>query len=209
MPAFRLAEAVELTQLDLRALQNAKGAIAAGVQLLLADAGLQAQQLDEILLTGSFGTYIDPASAQAIGLVPPVGSERVIAAGNSSLEGRRWRSSLSVRSSWPTDSPRRSNTWSSPAARISTRPSQIRWRFPFLGPSHEPEAVAARRHPRGLWDPLRQFEYSDPSRRAAEIAWLLGLRLEVENAALLEPTYRLCGVVEDEHDRRGTWTCNS
>jgi uncharacterized 2Fe-2S/4Fe-4S cluster protein (DUF4445 family) len=89
MPAFRLAEAVELTQLDLRALQNAKGAIAAGVQLLLADAGLQAQQLDEILLTGSFGTYIDPASAQAIGLVPPVGSARVIAAGNSSLEGAK------------------------------------------------------------------------------------------------------------------------
>ncbi len=89
MPAFRLAEAVELTQLDLRALQNAKGAIAAGVQLLLADAGLQAQQLDEILLTGSFGTYIDPASAQAIGLVPAIGSGRVIAAGNSSLEGAK------------------------------------------------------------------------------------------------------------------------
>jgi uncharacterized 2Fe-2S/4Fe-4S cluster protein (DUF4445 family) len=89
MPAFRLAEAVELTQLDLRALQNAKGAIAAGVHLLLADAGLQAQQLDKILLTGSFGTYIDPASARTIGLVPPVDLERVIAVGNSSLEGAK------------------------------------------------------------------------------------------------------------------------
>ena len=77
MPAFRLADTVELTQLDLRALQNAKGAIAAGVHLLLADAALQAQQLDEILLTGSFGTYIEPASARAIGLVPPVDLERV------------------------------------------------------------------------------------------------------------------------------------
>jgi uncharacterized 2Fe-2S/4Fe-4S cluster protein (DUF4445 family) len=89
MPAFRLAEGVELTQLDLRALQNAKGAIAAGVQILLAKAGLKAEQLDEILLAGSFGSYIDPASARALGLVPPIDLERVIAAGNSSLEGAK------------------------------------------------------------------------------------------------------------------------
>ena len=89
MAAFRLAEGVELTQLDLRALQNAKGAIAAGVQVMLAEAGLRPEQLDEILLAGSFGTYIDPASARAIGLVPPVDLAHVISAGNSSLEGAK------------------------------------------------------------------------------------------------------------------------
>jgi uncharacterized 2Fe-2S/4Fe-4S cluster protein (DUF4445 family) len=75
--------------LDVRALQNAKGAIAAGIHVLLAESGLKAEQLDEILLAGSFGTYIDPASALAIGLVPPIDLGRVIAVGNSSLEGAK------------------------------------------------------------------------------------------------------------------------
>jgi uncharacterized 2Fe-2S/4Fe-4S cluster protein (DUF4445 family) len=89
MPAFRLAEGVELTLLDLRTLQNAKDAMAAGVQILLAKAGLKAEQVDEVLLAGSFGTYIDPASARALGLAPPIDLERVIASGSSSLEGAK------------------------------------------------------------------------------------------------------------------------
>lgn len=88
-PAFRLADGVELTQRDLRALQSAKGAIAAGIHILLTDAGVDAEQLDEILLAGSFGTYIDPASALAIGLVPSIDLKRVTAVGNSSLEGAK------------------------------------------------------------------------------------------------------------------------
>ena len=88
-PAFRLADGVELTQHDVRALQFAKGAIAAGVRILLTEAAVDAEQLDEILLAGSFGTYIDPASARAIGLVPSVDLGLVASAGNSSLEGAK------------------------------------------------------------------------------------------------------------------------
>ena len=87
--AFRLADGIEITQLDLRALQYAKGAIAAGIAILLAEARVDAEQLDEILLAGSFGTYIDPLSARAIGLVPAVDLKRVVSAGNSSLEGAK------------------------------------------------------------------------------------------------------------------------
>lgn len=89
IPVFRLADGIEITQHDLRALQYAKGAIAAGIHILLAEAGLEPDQIDEILLAGSFGTYIDPASARAIGLVPPVELERVASAGNTSLEGAK------------------------------------------------------------------------------------------------------------------------
>ena len=87
--AFRLADGVELTQRDLRELQYAKGAIAAGIGILLAQAGVEEHELDEILLAGSFGTYIDPASARTIGLVPWVDLNVIQPAGNSSLEGAK------------------------------------------------------------------------------------------------------------------------
>jgi uncharacterized 2Fe-2S/4Fe-4S cluster protein (DUF4445 family) len=87
--AFRLADGIELTQQDIRALQFAKGAIASGVQTLMEDLGVGSDDLDEVLLAGSFGTYIDPASARAIGLIPPVDLDRVSPVGNSSLEGAK------------------------------------------------------------------------------------------------------------------------
>ncbi len=87
--AFRLADGVELTQQDVRALQFAKGAIASGTQALMERLGVGIDDLDEVLLAGSFGTYIDPASARAIGLIPPVDLERVVPVGNSSLEGAK------------------------------------------------------------------------------------------------------------------------
>jgi len=89
VPAFRLTEDVAVTQHDLRALQYAKGAIAAGIEIVLRAAGLGAHEIDEVLLAGSFGTYVDPASARAIGLVPHVDLGRVTAVGNSALEGAK------------------------------------------------------------------------------------------------------------------------
>ena len=88
-PAFRLADGIELTQHDVRALQFAKGAISAGVRVVLEELEVGPDDLDEVLLAGSFGTYIDPASARAIGLIPPVGLDRVVPVGNSSLEGAK------------------------------------------------------------------------------------------------------------------------
>jgi uncharacterized 2Fe-2S/4Fe-4S cluster protein (DUF4445 family) len=87
--AFQLAEHVVLTQVDIREIQAAKGAIATGISVLLETAGLGLDDIDEILLAGSFGSAIDPASARAVGLVPGVELEKIQAVGNTALEGAK------------------------------------------------------------------------------------------------------------------------
>lgn len=87
--AFELAEGVLLTQLDVRELQSAKGAIATGIEVAMAELGVGTEDLDEVMLAGSFGTYINPASARILGLVPPVPVERIRAVGNAASEGAK------------------------------------------------------------------------------------------------------------------------
>ncbi len=87
--AFALAEGITLTQRDIRELQSAKGAIATGIASLMELMGVRAEDLEQVLLAGSFGTYIDPQSARVIGLVPPVPVERIVAAGNAAGEGAK------------------------------------------------------------------------------------------------------------------------
>ncbi len=87
--AFLLAEGVYLTQKDIRELQFAKGSIATGIQVLMDILGVQTKDLDEVLLGGSFGSYLNPESAKIIGLVPPVDVDRIIAVGNSAGEGAK------------------------------------------------------------------------------------------------------------------------
>lgn len=90
--AFRLSDIesnIVLTQQDIRALQFAKGSIAAGVEVLMQQMGVTANDLHEVLLAGSFGSYINPASARTIGLVPWVPVEKIVAVGNSAGEGAK------------------------------------------------------------------------------------------------------------------------
>jgi uncharacterized 2Fe-2S/4Fe-4S cluster protein (DUF4445 family) len=84
--SWMLAPPVALTQNDIRELQLAKAAIAAGIKLLMHRKG--AKELARLYLAGAFGNYIDRASAQRIGLIafPP---ERVKAAGNTALLGAK------------------------------------------------------------------------------------------------------------------------
>ena len=83
------AHAVTFTQDDVRALQLAKAAIAAGTQLLLQRAGLDATDLDKIIIAGAFGNYIDVTSAIAVGLVPDLPLDRFAQVGNAAGEGAR------------------------------------------------------------------------------------------------------------------------
>ena len=87
--AFLLAEDVYLTQKDIRELQFAKGSIATGIKVLMDILGVKDEDIDEVLLGGSFGSYLNPESAKIIGLVPPVDVDRIIAVGNSAGEGAK------------------------------------------------------------------------------------------------------------------------
>ena len=83
------AKSIVLTQRDVRELQFAKGSIAGGIDVVMQELGVGAEDLVEIFLAGSFGSYINPQSARIIGLVPPVPVERIKAVGNAAGEGAK------------------------------------------------------------------------------------------------------------------------
>lgn len=111
-PAFTLAEwqegdqrrVVEISQQDVVEIQLAKGAIRAGVEVLLEEAGLSAAELDEVIIAGAFGSYLDPLNALRIGLLPPVPLERIRQVGNAAGVGARlaltsqqqWREGIDI-----------------------------------------------------------------------------------------------------------------
>jgi uncharacterized 2Fe-2S/4Fe-4S cluster protein (DUF4445 family) len=78
-----------LSQRDIRELQFAKAAIATGWMLLLEEQGLTAADVAQVLLAGSFGSYLSPTSAVRIGLVPDVALLRIVSAGNVAGEGAK------------------------------------------------------------------------------------------------------------------------
>ena len=78
---------VLVRQEAVRALQLAKGAIAAGIDTLTDRMGVKMTQIHRIILAGGFGYYLKPADAAAIGLLPASLEERTIAGGNTSLMG--------------------------------------------------------------------------------------------------------------------------
>lgn len=83
------AGAIVLTQRDIRELQFAKASIATGWALLLEELGLAEGDVQQVLLAGSFGSYLSAASAVRIGLVPKLPTARIVAAGNVAGEGAK------------------------------------------------------------------------------------------------------------------------
>jgi len=88
-PRLRLTPdgSVYLSQADIRQLQLSKGAIAAGIAVLLADAGLAPADIGRVYLAGGFGTKVSRRSLAAIGLIPAEWVDRAVAVGNSALAG--------------------------------------------------------------------------------------------------------------------------
>ena len=82
-----LTETVYLTQADIRQVQLAKGAIAAGIDLLAEHLGIALVDIDRVYLAGAFGTYMDPASACRIGLLQPALLDKITALGNAAGSG--------------------------------------------------------------------------------------------------------------------------
>ncbi|MGH3756216.1 ASKHA domain-containing protein [Actinophytocola sp.] len=81
--------AVYLSQRDVRELQFAKAAIATGWQLLVEELGVRESDIQQVLLAGSFGSYLSPANAVRIGLVPNISVLRIVSAGNVAGEGAK------------------------------------------------------------------------------------------------------------------------
>jgi len=80
---------VVITRGDVGEIQLAKGAIRAGINILLDEAGLSAQEIDQVIIAGAFGTYIDVSSAIAIGMFPPLPVERFNQVGNAAGMGAK------------------------------------------------------------------------------------------------------------------------
>lgn len=78
---------VALTQKDIRALQLAKAAVAAGVASLLRHAGLDQGQVGRFIIGGAFGAHMRPESAAAVGLIPAGLLPKVSMVGNCAGAG--------------------------------------------------------------------------------------------------------------------------
>jgi uncharacterized 2Fe-2S/4Fe-4S cluster protein (DUF4445 family) len=76
-----------ICQKDIRAIQLAKGAMYSGAKIMMQRMGVD--RIDNVILAGAFGSYIDKASAAAIGLFPDCGQGCVQAVGNAAGDGAR------------------------------------------------------------------------------------------------------------------------
>jgi len=96
-PAFLLVkgeasatgEDVYLTQKDVREVQLAKGAIAAGIQILTDKLQKRITDIRQVFLAGAFGNYMDSQSACEIGMIPYELHDRIVAVGNAAGEGAK------------------------------------------------------------------------------------------------------------------------
>jgi uncharacterized 2Fe-2S/4Fe-4S cluster protein (DUF4445 family) len=82
-------EEIYISQKDIRELQLAKGAIRAGINILLKIAKVNFADIDRIFLAGAFGNFINKESARKIGVFPDIPLDRVISMGNAAGEGAK------------------------------------------------------------------------------------------------------------------------
>jgi len=86
-PAFEVTKGVYITQKDVRQIQTAKSAIAAGVMALVNKAGLTFADVNTVYLAGGFGNYMDEANAVTIGLLPSETLNKLKSIGNAAGAG--------------------------------------------------------------------------------------------------------------------------
>jgi uncharacterized 2Fe-2S/4Fe-4S cluster protein (DUF4445 family) len=83
------AHDIVLTRGDVSEIQLAKGAMRAGTEVLMQEAGITIEDLDRIVIAGAFGTYIDVGNALRVGMFPPLPVERFEQVGNAAGVGAR------------------------------------------------------------------------------------------------------------------------
>ncbi len=80
---------ITINEIDIDNLIRAKGAIYSGCMTLLSEVGMTFENVEQIILAGGFGSYVDLDNAMVIGLLPEIEPQKVIYVGNSSLLGAR------------------------------------------------------------------------------------------------------------------------
>lgn len=98
-PVFRIARRasrsgragkwISLSQRDVREAQKAKGAVRAGIEMLLDHAGLGLGDIDKVILAGAFGNYVNPADLLDIAMLPPLPIRNIVQVGNAAGVGAR------------------------------------------------------------------------------------------------------------------------
>lgn len=78
---------VTVTQEAVRSVQLAKGAIAAGIEILLDRYGIQPSEVRRVVLAGGFGYYLKPEAAAQLGILPKALADRAVTGGNTALSG--------------------------------------------------------------------------------------------------------------------------
>jgi len=87
-------EDIVINEVDIENFIRAKAAIYAGIKTLVEGVGLAITDIEQIILAGAFGSYLDLDSAFAVGLLPEVEPEKILYVGNGSLLGA-WMSEMS------------------------------------------------------------------------------------------------------------------
>jgi uncharacterized 2Fe-2S/4Fe-4S cluster protein (DUF4445 family) len=81
--------AISITQQDVRELQLAKGAVRTGIQVLLEAKGRSEEEIEQVIIAGAFGSYIDVSNAMTIGMLPRLPLDRFRQVGNAAGMGAR------------------------------------------------------------------------------------------------------------------------
>ena len=80
---------IVVSRRDVNEIQLAKGAIRAGVEVLLLEAGIKYADIDQFIIAGAFGTYLDLENAVAIGMLPDLPLQRFQQVGNAAGMGAK------------------------------------------------------------------------------------------------------------------------
>jgi len=83
---------ITISEPDIDNLIRAKGAMYSGAMTLLEEVGMHINDIEQIILAGGFGSYVDLAKAMTIGLLPEIDPQKVIYLGNGSLLGAKMSS---------------------------------------------------------------------------------------------------------------------
>ena len=78
---------IVVTQKDIREVQLAKGAIAAGISIMANRMGTKPEEIQQVIIAGAFGNFIHRESAVAIGLIPQLAMDKIASAGNTAGAG--------------------------------------------------------------------------------------------------------------------------